>query len=40
MPVTIAHDVVAEHPFMCGCSACSTYPVELRRRLKRSRLTS
>lgn len=35
MPVTVAHDVIAEHPILCGCSACSAYPVALRRRLKR-----
>lgn len=40
MPVTVAHDVVAEHPFGCECLACEAYPEALKRRLKRARLRS
>ena len=40
LPVTIAHEEVAEHVFGCECIGCSAYPLPLLRKLKRARLSA
>ena len=40
LPVTIAHEEVAEHVFGCECTGCSAYPLPLLRKLKKARLSA
>lgn len=38
MPMTVPHEVIAEHWITCGCVGCRAYPVEVQRRLKMEKL--
>lgn len=40
LPVTVPHEVIAEHWITCHCVPCSQYPEDLRRHLKQEALRS
>ena len=38
MPMTVPHEVIAEHWITCNCMGCRAYPAEVQRRLKMEKL--